>query len=59
MASTSEQVGPISIFDSKKKKQKDDLQQDQKAPSHQEEPTQKQTPYKDHIPNKKRTKKTN
>ncbi len=37
---SSEQVGPISIFDYEEKKQKDDLQQEQEAPLHQEEPTQ-------------------
>jgi hypothetical protein len=49
----------ISIFDSKEKKQKDDLQQDQKVPLHQEEPTWEQILKKVHIPNKKHTKKTN
>jgi hypothetical protein len=36
---TSEQVGSISIFDSREEKQKEVLQQDQEVPSHQEEPT--------------------
>jgi hypothetical protein len=39
-ASTSEQVGSISIFDFEEEKQKDNLQQHQEAPSQQEEPTQ-------------------
>jgi hypothetical protein len=38
-ANTSEQVGSISIFDFKEKKQRDDLQQHQEAPSQQEDPT--------------------
>jgi hypothetical protein len=37
-AGPSEQVGPISIFDSKEEKQKDDLQQEQEAQLHQKEP---------------------
>jgi hypothetical protein len=35
------------------------LQQEQEVPLHQEEPTQDQIPKKVHIPNKKRTKRTN
>ncbi len=58
-ASTSEQVGSISIFDFEEEKQKDNLQQHQEAPSQQEEPTQEQTPEKVHIPNKKHIKRKN
>ncbi len=57
-ASPSEQVGLISIYDSKEEKHKDNLQE-QEVPSHQEEPTQEQTLEKVHIPNKKCTKRTN
>jgi hypothetical protein len=36
---SSEQVGPISISNFEEEKQKDDLQQEQEVPLHQEEPT--------------------
>ncbi len=39
-ASTSDQVGPISISNFEEKKQRDNLQQHQEIPSQQEEPTQ-------------------
>ncbi len=58
-AGPSEQVGPISIFDSKEEKQKDDLQQEQEAQLHQKEPNRDQILEKIHIPNNKRMKKTN
>jgi hypothetical protein len=57
-AGLSEQVDHISIFDYEEKKQKDDLQQEQKTPLHQEEPAQNLIPEKVYIPSKK-TKRTN
>jgi hypothetical protein len=53
-----EQVGPISISNSKEDHQKDNLQQQQQSPLHQEEHTQEHIPNRVHIHNKKCTKRT-